>query len=127
MDDLWHATINGRGKMYLATTAEETALRIQSGLTDILSQTGAQGGIAVSTVNLPRGDSKAYFGTYNPAGWAGDLTANAIDPATGSVTVAPTWSAAGKLLRTRLDHPRHRHLQSAPRAWPSPRPTWRPR
>jgi type IV pilus assembly protein PilY1 len=98
VDDLWHATINGRGKMYLATTPEETALRIQSGLTDILSQTGAQGGIAVSTVNLPRGDSKAYFGTYNPAGWAGDLTANAIDPATGSVTVAPTWSAAGKLL-----------------------------
>ncbi len=98
VDDLWHATINGRGKMYLATTPEETALRIQSGLTDILSQTGAQGGIAVSTVNLPRGDSKAYFGTYNPAGWAGDLTANAIDPATGSVTVAPTWSAAAKLL-----------------------------
>jgi type IV pilus assembly protein PilY1 len=98
VDDLWHATINGRGKMYLATTPEETALRIQSGLTDILSQTGAQGGIAVSTVNLPRGDSKAYFGTYNPAGWAGDLTANAINPATGSVTVAPTWSAASKLL-----------------------------
>ncbi len=98
VDDLWHSTINGRGKMYLATTPEETALRIQSGLTDILSQTGAQGGIAVSTVNLPRGDSKAYFGTYNPAGWAGDLTANAIDPATGSVTVVPTWSAASKLL-----------------------------
>jgi len=98
IDDQWHATINGRGQMYLATNPEETKQAIQSGLTDILSQTGAQGGIAVSTVNLPRGDSKAYFGTYNPAGWAGDLTANAIDPATGSVTVAPTWSAAGKLL-----------------------------
>ncbi|MBN8509122.1 MAG: pyrrolo-quinoline quinone [Burkholderiales bacterium] len=97
VDDLWHATINGRGKMYLATTPEETAIRIQSGLTDILSQTGAQGGIAVSTVNLPRGDNKAYFGTYNPAGWAGDLTANAIDPATGSVSTSAIWSAAAKL------------------------------
>ncbi len=98
IDDQWHATINGRGLMYLATTPDETIEGIRAVLTDILSQTGAQGGIAVSTVNLPRGDSKAYFGTYNPAGWAGDLTANAIDPATGSVTVAPTWSAASKLL-----------------------------
>ena len=73
-------------------------MRIQSGLTDILSQTGAQGGIAVSTVNLPRGDSKAYFGTYNPAGWAGDLTANAINAATGSVTTTATWSAGDLLL-----------------------------
>ena len=98
IDDQWHATINGRGLMYLATTPDETIEGIRAVLTDILSQTGAQGGIAVSTVNLPRGDSKAYFGTYNPAGWAGDLTANAIDPATGSVTVVPTWSAASKLL-----------------------------
>jgi type IV pilus assembly protein PilY1 len=98
IDDQWHATINGRGLMYLATNPDETIAGIRAVLTDILSQTGAQGGIAVSTVNLPRGDSKAYFGTYNPAGWAGDLTANAIDPATGSVTVNATWSAAVKLL-----------------------------
>jgi len=94
VDDLWHATINGRGRMYLATNPQETALRIQAGLTDILSQTGAQGGIAVSTVNLPRGDSRAYFGTYNPAGWAGDLTANPIDAATGVVSTASAWSAS---------------------------------
>jgi type IV pilus assembly protein PilY1 len=98
IDDQWHATINGRGLMYLATTPDETITGIRNVLNDILSQTGAQGGIAVSTVNLPRGDSKAYFGTYNPAGWAGDLTANAIDPATGSVTVNPTWSAGQKLV-----------------------------
>lgn len=97
IDDQWHATINGRGLMYLATTPDETTAGIRAVLDDILNQTGAQGGIAVSTVNLPRGDSKAYFGTYNPAGWSGDLTANAIDPKTGSVTVAPTWSAAQKL------------------------------
>lgn len=97
IDDQWHATINGRGLMFLATNPAETAASIRAGLNDILSQTGAQGGVAVSTVNLPRGDNKAYFGTYNPAGWAGDLTANAIDPATGSVNTTATWSAASKL------------------------------
>lgn len=98
IDDQWHATINGRGLMFLATTPDETIAGIRNVLNDILNQKGAQGGIAVSTVNLARGDSKAYFGTYNPAGWAGDLTANEIDPKTGSVKVDPTWSAGKKLL-----------------------------
>lgn len=98
VDDLWHATINGRGQMYLADSPAETAAKIQNGLRDILSQTGAQGGIAVSTVNLSRGDSRAYFGTYNPAGWAGDLTANPIDAATAEVDTTPVWSASTLLL-----------------------------
>ncbi len=97
VDDLWHATINGRGKMYLATTPEETALRIRAGLDDILSQEGAQGGIAVSAVNLDRSDSQAYLGVYNPRGWAGDLTANPIDINTAAVGATPNWSAASVL------------------------------
>lgn len=97
VDDLWHATLNGRGQMYLATTPEETAVRIQAGLTDILRGTGAQGGVAVSTVNLVRGDGKAYFGTYDPAGWKGDVTANTIDTSTGVVATTPTWSASALL------------------------------
>lgn len=98
LDDLWHATINGRGQMYMADTPDETTAGIRAGLTDILSQTGAQGGIAVSTVNLPRGDTKAYFGTYNPAGWVGDLTANTINAETGSVSSTATWKAGDLLL-----------------------------
>lgn len=97
VDDLWHATINGRGKMYLATTPEETALRIRAGLDDILSQEGAQGGIAVSAVNLDRSDAQAYLGVYNPRGWAGDLTANPIDINTAAVGATPNWSAASLL------------------------------
>ena len=94
VDDLWHATLNGRGTMYLATTPEETALRIRAGLDNILSQEGAQGGIAVSAVNLDRSDSQAYLGVYNPRGWAGDLTANPIDINTAAVSGTPNWSAA---------------------------------
>jgi len=98
IDDQWHATINGRGLMFLASSPTETTKAIKDGLNDILSQTGAQGGVAVSTVNLPRGDTKAYFGTYNPAGWAGDLTANSINAATGAVATTPTWKASDLLL-----------------------------
>ena len=41
--------------------------RIQSAFNDILNQNGAQGGIAVSAVNLDRGDSQGLPGLYNPA------------------------------------------------------------
>lgn len=100
IDDQWHATINGRGLMFLASNPTETATGIQKVLDDIISQTGAQGGVAVSTVNLSRGDSRAYFGTYDPAGWRGDLAAYPIDPATGVVSAGASdkiWSASDKL------------------------------
>jgi type IV pilus assembly protein PilY1 len=99
IDDQWHATINGRGLMYLADNPEQTTAGIRAVLNDIISQTGAQGGVAVSTVNLSRGDSRAYFGTYNPAGWVGDVTAQPIDPATGRVDASTElWSASETLL-----------------------------
>jgi type IV pilus assembly protein PilY1 len=94
VDDLWRATINGKGKMYLASTPVETAARIKAGLDDILSQTGSQSGVAVSAVNLDRSDGKAYLGFYNPRGWIGDLEARAIDTATATIAGTATWSAA---------------------------------
>jgi len=99
VDDLWHATINGRGKMYLANTPEETAQRVQAGLDTILDQNGAQSAIGVSSVNLGRGDDNAYLGRYNARGWTGDLTRNAVNSTTGEVTTTTTWtkSAAEQL------------------------------
>lgn len=98
IDDLWHATVNGRGKMYLATTPTETFASISSGLYDILNDTNAQGNVAVSTVNLQSGDGLAYLATYNAAGWAGNLTANPINPATAVISDTPTWDAGTLLL-----------------------------
>ena len=98
IDDLWHATINGRGQMYLASSPEETRQKIQAGLTAMLDQAGAQSSSAVSTVNLSKGDGKAYLSHYNPKGWSGNVTANSIDTNTGAVATATNiWSAAGLL------------------------------
>jgi type IV pilus assembly protein PilY1 len=94
IDDLWHATVNGRGQMYLASDAEAMRLSIQAAFNDLLDQQGAQGSIAVSAVNLDRSDSQAYLGQYNPRGWTGDLTANPIDITTAAVSATPNWTAA---------------------------------
>jgi type IV pilus assembly protein PilY1 len=98
VDDLWHATINGRGKMYTASTPTETAASIQAGLKDILNDSNAQSSVAVSTVNLQAGDGLAYLASYNAAGWSGNVTANAIDETTAVITDAPTWDGGALLL-----------------------------
>lgn len=97
VDDLWHATLNGRGQMYIADSPAQTAAQVRAGLLDILSQVGAQSGLAVSTVNLARGDGRVYAGTYNPSGWTGDLTASAINASTGAIAATASWSASSLL------------------------------
>ena len=49
IDDLWHATINGRGQMYLATDTETTSKGLQAALNEIKGQVGAQSAVAVGT------------------------------------------------------------------------------
>lgn len=98
IDDLFHATLNGRGQMYMATNPSELAVSIQDGLNDMLSNVGAQASVAVSSVNLRRGDGHAYLGVYNPKGWTGDVTANTVNPSNGQISIAPTWSASQRLL-----------------------------
>ena len=97
VDDLWHATIVGRGKMYLASAASETASKLVSAFNDIVNQNGAQGGVAVSAVNLNRSDGRAYLGFYNPRGWTGDLEARDINVATAVIASTNRWSAADLL------------------------------
>lgn len=97
IDDLWHATINGRGLMFLANDASAMRTAIQSAFDDILNQAGAQASIGVSSVNLGRGDDNAYLGKYNIRGWSGDLTRNAVNTSTGVVSTTASWSAAALL------------------------------
>jgi len=93
IDDLWHATINGRGQMFLATTPQETAERIQAGLGQILRLSGSQSGVTYSTVNLRAGNALAFAGSYKVIGWSGDIEEFDVDPKTGSLAANSTWSA----------------------------------
>ncbi|MBI5718139.1 MAG: PQQ-binding-like beta-propeller repeat protein [Burkholderiales bacterium] len=97
VDDLWHATINGRGLMFLANDATAMGQAIQSAFDDILNQAGAQASIGVSSVNLGRGDDFAYLGKYNLRGWSGDLTRNAVSTTTGAISTSASWAAAALL------------------------------
>ncbi|MET0382413.1 MAG: PilC/PilY family type IV pilus protein [Burkholderiaceae bacterium] len=98
IDDLWHATINGRGTMLMATNPSETATAVQSALGNILLAAGAQSALSFSSPILSASNSIAYAGIYRPVNFTGDVRALAVDPATGVVNSAPLWSADANLL-----------------------------
>lgn len=98
VDDLWHATINGRGMMLSAADASTTAAKVQEAITDVLIKAGSQSAVAVSRVNLKAGDSTAYVSSYQVNGWYGDLQSFPVNPATAEINSAsPGWSAQEKL------------------------------
>lgn len=99
LDDIWHATINGRGRMLLSNSATSVSAAISQVLYDMAGKTGSQSAALITSINLSNSDV-SYLARFTPGRWSGDFTKNAINPATGVITTATNlWSAADKLER----------------------------
>ena len=83
IDDMWHATVNGRGKLLNAKTSDELNASIQKMMSDISGKEGTQSGVAVSTASLTK-DTKKYTPSYTPISWNGNVTAYSLDPSSGN-------------------------------------------
>ena len=104
VDDLWHATVNGRGKFLNAANPEE----LTSGLNDLMGAIaeiliGSSSSVTVNGDFLygkVGSNTLIYQGLYsNKDGeWTGDVKAYKVDAVTGDVlTSTPKWSAAQQL------------------------------
>lgn len=97
IDDLWHASVNGRGQFYAATNALELANSLAEILEDVGQREGQGASVAVNTQTLEE-QTAMFQGTYNSgSGWSGNLYAYAIDSDTGDVAASPTWAAKDEL------------------------------
>lgn len=96
IDDMWHATVNGRGKIFNAKSAKDLAGSISIMLSDVSGAEGTQAGVAVSTVNLTSG-TKKYTPSYTPITWTGNVTAYWLDSTNGAQAKAPAWQVETKL------------------------------
>jgi type IV pilus assembly protein PilY1 len=99
IDDLWHASINGRGALLTATDSQSLNDSIDSMMASIRQITNTQTGVAVSTGTLSAGTRK-YKPQYTTASWSGNITAYELDNNGNESSVA--WQvyakdAAGKL------------------------------
>jgi type IV pilus assembly protein PilY1 len=85
IDDMWHATVNGRGKMLNAKTASELNSSVLQMMSDISGKEATQSGVAVSTASLTQG-TKKYTPSFTSITWNGNITAYNLDGTSGNQT-----------------------------------------
>ena len=83
IDDMWHATVNGRGKLLNARSASQLNTAVNLLMGDVGAKEGTQSGVAVSTASLTS-STKKYTPSYTPITWNGNLTAYSLDPSSGN-------------------------------------------
>ena len=99
VDDLWHATVMGRGKFVYARSPIEVAYGLANILSGIQNQRKSRVGAAFNGQVLDSTNNIIYQATIEP-GWGGDLLKVKINPKTGA-EVSTLWQA-GAVLTTML-------------------------
>jgi type IV pilus assembly protein PilY1 len=97
LDDLWHAAVNGRGVYYSASDPNSLANGLAGALAALKVTTGAAAASATSSPNITQTDNFIFSSTFRTAKWDGEVVAQRIDTATGTVLAAIEWSAQAQL------------------------------
>lgn len=96
IDDLRHTAWNGRGEYYNAQNPDELITGLRGALQSIQSRLGSAASVAFNTGSLST-NSEVYLALFNSERWSGDLIAYSLNPADGSISSTPKWSAAQRL------------------------------
>lgn len=97
IDDLWHAAVNGRGTYFSAQTPDSLVTGIVKALTGAKVRDGSGAAAATSNLEPVAADNFLFLATFRTTHWDGDLKAKTIDPNTGALSAAVSWSAQQKL------------------------------
>ena len=99
VDDLWHATINGRGLMLNTSDPPSVVMAIQQLINAVLVKASAGAAIGINPINLSAGSNIAYASRYS--GNYGELIPMRVDINTGIVSIDPQGWSARDLLTAR--------------------------
>jgi type IV pilus assembly protein PilY1 len=107
IDDLYHASVNGRGTFLSASKPDDLVNSLLSIMQHIESRIASASAVSVNGDELYEelGENILMFqASYNSDGWTGDVKAYGIDTGTGQViTTSYQWSAADELETTNWD------------------------
>jgi type IV pilus assembly protein PilY1 len=98
IDDLYHATVNGRGQFLNASNTDELSDAVEGMMNQISRISSSQSGVAVSTANLTAGTRK-FIPQYTTSDWTGNVTARVLNPLTG-VEVSTAWAVESRTTGT---------------------------
>jgi type IV pilus assembly protein PilY1 len=109
IDDLWHASVNGRGTFLSASRPDELVNSLISIMQNIESRIASASAVSVNGDELYEQlgeDILMFQASYNSDGWTGDVKAYGIDTGTGKViTTSYEWSAQKELETVSWGHP----------------------
>ena len=100
IDDLWHASVNGRGRFLTSNDAVELLNDLLMVFKDIEHYAGSASSVSVNGDELytKMNDKLMLFqAKYYSENWHGDVLAYKVDKATGAIQEPAIWSAAKQL------------------------------
>lgn len=90
IDDLWHASVNGRGSFTAATNPDQFVKGLKSALGNIQRILASGSNVSTSSTSLQT-DSRIFHATYYSGVWTGELAA--YDISSAGVAQDPSWMA----------------------------------
>lgn len=105
IDDLWHAAINGRGRMLSARNADALADGVEGMLAEINTVVASQSGVAASTLSLST-LTKKYTPNYTTGTWFGNVISSSLEARSGA-ELCTQWRITGSWLVDPLDATKH--------------------
>ena len=97
IDDMWHATINSRGRLLSARNSTELSDGVEGMLADINRDTSSQSGVAASTVSLVSSTQK-YTPSYTTGSWTGNVASTQLDDSGAEQCIK--WKVVGSATST---------------------------
>lgn len=97
IDDLWHASVNGRGKFLVANNPEEFATGLKAALASIIERTGSFSNVGINSTSIDAG-TQLFQGSYVSGLWTGELKAYAVT--SSGIAATPTWLASAGIPTT---------------------------
>lgn len=95
IDDLYHASINGRGKYLDASNPAELVKALEDIIADVSDTTGTGSSVSINAQELKEG-TLLFQASYLTGSWRGDLKAKQLNATTGEIE-SELWSAAEQL------------------------------
>lgn len=94
--ELWHMSLNGRGRYVLATNTAELTAAFSEIINQILLDSSTPLTSIAATTQTARSDTLAVVGGYNAVRWSGDLLGYAIQT-DGTITTNIVWNGTAQL------------------------------
>ena len=87
VDDLYHAAVNGRGEIFLASTPDSIVAALKAALNDIQAKTSSAAAIATNSTRIDT-ETRVFQAKFNSGNWSGQLLAYALATDGGIITPA---------------------------------------